>query len=60
LGAAAIAWALAHFVFHLGYLPSPLLPWLGAALGIATAASVGGIGTSRVRRQPPLASLRGE
>ncbi len=59
-GAAAIAWALARFVFHLAYLPSPSLPLLGAVLGLAAALLVGGLGTSRIRRQPPLAALRGE
>jgi putative ABC transport system permease protein len=60
IGAAGIAWALAHFVFHLDYLPSPLLPLLGGALGLAAAVAVGSLGTRRVRRQPPLAALRGE
>jgi putative ABC transport system permease protein len=60
LGAAAIAWALAHFVFHLGYVPSPLLPALGASMGFAAAVAVGILGTSRMRSQPPLAALRGE
>lgn len=60
LGAAAIAWALARFVFHLAYAPSPLLPLFGLATGLAAALSVGSIGTRRVRRQPPLAALRGE
>ncbi|HEX8962130.1 MAG TPA: FtsX-like permease family protein [Rhodocyclaceae bacterium] len=59
-GAGAIAWALAHFVFRLDYLPSPLLPVLGTAAGFATAVVVGAAGTARVRRQPPLAALRGD
>jgi putative ABC transport system permease protein len=59
-GAAAIAWALARFVFHLDYLPSPALPLLGMTGGLVAALLVGGLGTSRVRRQLPLAALRGE
>jgi len=59
-GAAAISWALAHFVFHLQYLPSPALPLLGVGFGLTAALLVGGLGTARVRKQPPLAALRGE
>jgi putative ABC transport system permease protein len=58
-GAAAIAWALAHFVFHLDYLPSPSLPLLGVAFGTLVALLVGALGTRGVRRQPPLLVLRG-
>ncbi|HEX8988574.1 MAG TPA: FtsX-like permease family protein [Rhodocyclaceae bacterium] len=59
-GAAAIAWALARFAFHLDYLPSPWLPVLGAVAGVAAAMLVGGLGTARLRREPPLAALRGD
>ncbi|MDD5248162.1 MAG: FtsX-like permease family protein [Rhodocyclaceae bacterium] len=60
LGAAAISWALARFVFHLDYLPAPTLPLLGAALGLAGTTIVGLLGTRRIMRQSPFAALRDE
>ncbi len=41
LGAAAIAWALARFAFHLPYLPDPLLVVIGCATGAIGVALAG-------------------
>jgi putative ABC transport system permease protein len=58
IAASAIGWVIAHQVFNLDYLPS-LLPLLVAApAGAVGVALVGWLGTRRVLRQPPLASIR--
>lgn len=58
LGASAIGWALAHYVFKMSYLPgfAPLL--LAALLGAAGVVLGGWLGTRGLLRRPPLASLR--
>lgn len=58
VGASAIGWALAHFVFKTTYLPgfAPLL--LAALLGGAGVVAGGWMGTRGLLRRPPLASLR--
>ncbi|QDF96817.1 ABC transporter permease [Azoarcus sp. DD4] len=58
IGASAIGWALAHYVFKMNYLPgfAPLL--LAALLGGAGVVLGGWLGTRGLLRRPPLASLR--
>ncbi|MBI4984836.1 MAG: FtsX-like permease family protein [Rhodocyclales bacterium] len=58
LAATGIAWGLAHWVFHLDYAASPLLPLYGALAGIAIVALVGLLASSRVLKHPPLRALR--
>ena len=58
LGAAAISWLLAAFVFHLDFVPASGLPLAGAALGIAGAVAVGLLGAGAALRAPPLRVLR--
>ena len=60
VGASAISWALARFVFHLDYRPAPLLLPLGLLLGALGVALAGWLGTRAILRQPPLPALRGD
>ena len=58
VGASAIGWALAHFVFKMSYLPglAPLV--LAVVLGAAGVVAGGWLGTRGLLSRPPLASLR--
>lgn len=58
VGATAIGWALAHFVFKMPYVPGgwPLL--LSAVLGAGGVMLGGWLGTRGLLLRPPLASLR--
>jgi len=60
IGAAGISWALAHWVFHLKYLPDAWLLPLGLTLGAAGIALAGWLGTAPVLQRPALESLRGD
>jgi putative ABC transport system permease protein len=57
-GATLASWALANFVFHVGWTWSPLLWLCGLAVGAACALSGGWMGLRHVLSQPPLQSLR--
>ena len=58
IGASAIGWALAHYVFKMSYAPA-LLPVLAATLLGAGGVVLGGwLGTRGLLSRPPLASLR--
>ncbi len=58
LGASAIGWALAHYVFNMAYLPSLLPVLVAALLGAGGVVAGGWLGTRRLLTRPPLASLR--
>ncbi|WP_459950738.1 ABC transporter permease [Denitratisoma sp. agr-D3] len=58
LGAAALATVLARQVFHLDYLPKPLLPLAGVVLGSALVLAAGWWGTRQARLSSPLQVLR--
>lgn len=58
VGATAIGWALAHFVFKLPYAPSALPLLVGAVAGCTVVVLAGWFGTRHLLSQPPLASLR--
>jgi putative ABC transport system permease protein len=58
LGASAIGWGLAHYVFKMAYVPAAL-PLLFAVVIGALGVVVGGwLGTRKLLARPPLASLR--
>lgn len=57
-GAAAIGWALAHYVFNFDWTFSPLVWLAGMALGAACSALGGWAGLRHVLRRPPLQTLR--
>jgi len=58
LGATAVAWGLAHYVFHFTMTYS-LWPWLaGPAAGMAGAWAGGALALRGVLRTPPLVTLR--
>ncbi len=57
-GAAAIGWALAHYVFHFEWHFSPLVWLAGAAVGVICTFIGGAIGLRNVLSQPPLQTLR--
>ena len=57
-GAAAVGWALAHFVFDFAWVFSPLVWIAGVVAGAACALAGGWIGLRNVLRQPPLQTLR--
>ena len=59
LGSAGISWALAHFVFHLDYLPDPTLLLYGLAAGSFGVALIGWIGSAGAMQRPALEALRG-
>ena len=60
LGAGAIAWALARFVFHLEYTPALAPLPLGMLAGATCVALAGWLGSFRLLRRPPLLALRGD
>ena len=55
-----IAWALARFVFHLDYRPTPEILPAGLLMGALGVALAGWLGTRAILRQSPLLALRGE
>jgi putative ABC transport system permease protein len=58
VGASAIGWALAHYVFKMAYVPA-LWPLVAATLAGAGGVVAGGwLGTRKLLARPPLASLR--
>jgi len=57
-GAAAIGWALAHYVFNFEWTLSPLVWLAGMALGAACSAIGGWAGLRQVLGRPPLQTLR--
>ncbi len=58
-GAAAVGWALAHYVFDFAWRFSPGVWAAGLLTGSACAFVGGWIGLRNVLKQPPLQSLRG-
>ncbi|MGL1833450.1 ABC transporter permease [Rhodocyclaceae bacterium SMB388] len=58
LGATAIGWALAHYVFKMAYIPSLLPMTLATAVGVAGVVAGGWLGTRHLLARPPLTSLR--
>ena len=58
VGASAIGWAMAHYVFKMAYVPglSPVL--IAALLGAGGVVLGGWLGTRGLLSRPPLASLR--
>ena len=57
-GAAAIGWALAHYVFGFTWTFSPLIWVAGMGVGAACTFIGGWIGLRSVLSQPPLQTLR--
>jgi putative ABC transport system permease protein len=57
-GAAAIGWALAHYVFNFTWTFSPLVWLAGMAIGTVCTFAGGWIGLRHVLNQPPLQTLR--
>ncbi|MBV8624896.1 MAG: FtsX-like permease family protein, partial [Herbaspirillum sp.] len=57
-GAAAIGWALAHYVFNFDWSFSPLVWVAGMGLGAGCSALGGWAGLRHVLRRPPLQTLR--
>jgi putative ABC transport system permease protein len=57
-GSTAVAWLLAHFVFHFGWTPRAWVWAAGLAAGVACALVGGWMGLRGVLKQPPLATLR--
>jgi putative ABC transport system permease protein len=57
LGAAAIGWALARFVFRLPYLPGPWLLLVGLLAGVAGVTAAGLWATRAMLRRPITADL---
>ena len=57
-GAAAVGWALAHFVFDFAWVFSPVVWIAGVAAGAACALIGGWLGLRSVLRHPPLQTLR--
>ncbi|MDT3669059.1 MAG: FtsX-like permease family protein [Aromatoleum sp.] len=58
VGASAIGWGLAHYVFKIAYVPA-VWPLLFATLAGAAGVVAGGwLGTRKLLARPPLASLR--
>ena len=58
LGASAIATVLARSVFHLAYVPDPLLPLYGLGAGVALVLTAGMVGARRALNGHPLQVLR--
>lgn len=58
IGAMAIAWGLAHFVFKMPYAPDAAVLILSALAGAAGVMLGGWLGTRGLLSRPPLASLR--
>lgn len=59
IGAAAVGWALARFVFDFDFVVHPWVPVAGVGGGIVAALLGGWIGMRGILQTPPLASLRG-
>jgi putative ABC transport system permease protein len=57
-GAAAIAWALAHFVFEFDFVAHAWVPLAGMAGGVLASLAGGWAGMRKVLATPPLAVLR--
>ena len=57
-GAAAVGWALAHFVFDFAWVFSPVVWMAGVAAGAACALIGGWLGLRSVLMHPPLQTLR--
>ncbi|HZV55131.1 MAG TPA: FtsX-like permease family protein, partial [Rhodocyclaceae bacterium] len=57
LGAGAIGWALARFVFHLPYVPGPWLPLVGLLAGTLGVAAAGLWATRAALRRPVTADF---
>ncbi len=53
LGAAAIGWVLARFVFQLGYVPGATLLLAGTAAGVVIVTAFGTIATRGILTRPP-------
>ena len=58
LGAAAVAWALAHFVFEFRFVPQPWIAGAGIAAGMLASWLGARSGMRRILATPPMASLR--
>lgn len=58
VGASAIGWALAHYVFKMAYVPSLLPMVLATLIGVVGVVAGGWLGTRQLLARPPLASLR--
>lgn len=58
VGATAVAWALARFVFNFALSPNVWVWFAGLGIGIGCAVIGGWMGLRGVLRQPPLATLR--
>jgi putative ABC transport system permease protein len=58
IGAAAVAWALAHFVFEFSFVPRPWIAIAGIAAGVSASWLGAWSGMRRVLATPPMASLR--
>lgn len=58
LGAVAVGWALARFVFDFAWAPSPVVPLVGMAAGAALALAAGWWGLREVLRRPVMETLR--
>lgn len=57
-GAAAVGWALAHYVFEFTFVPRPWLAAAGVLGGVGAAWLGGWSGMRRVLATPPMTSLR--
>ena len=60
IGAQALSWALAEFVFGIDYGPRPLLWLIGAGAGTAIVTALGWFALRRTLDTPPNTVLRGE
>lgn len=58
LAAAAVGWALAHYVFEFSWRASPLVPLVGGAAGALLALAAGWWGLREVLRRPVVETLR--
>jgi putative ABC transport system permease protein len=58
LGAMAVGWALAHYVFEFSWNPSPWVPLAGGAAGALLALAAGWWGLREVLRRPVVHTLR--
>ncbi len=58
VGASAIGWALAHYVFRMAYVPAATPLLLAVVLGAGGVVLGGWLGTRKLLSRPPLTSLR--
>jgi putative ABC transport system permease protein len=58
LAAAAVGWALAHYVFEFSWRASPLVPLVGGTAGALLALAAGWWGLREVLRRPVVETLR--